>query len=95
MARNVQLNLLRGLFAHMPTLNIGELYFCTDTFELYVGTSSGNKRVGELNNVKVGTGSVAAQSPSTVSGGPANPRKPVAFTQVIIGGTTYWLPLFQ
>lgn len=95
MARNVQLNILRGVFAHLPPLSTGELYLCTDTTELYVGTTSGNQRVGVLNNIKSGSGNAAAQAPSSVLGGPVNPRKPVAFTEINISGTIYWIPLFQ
>lgn len=94
MPRNVTINHLRGTFAHMPVLNPGELYFCTDTMELYGGASS-NQRIGISNNVKTGTGSVAAHAPSAVVGGPTNPSLPKAFAQINIGGTVYWVPLFQ
>lgn len=30
----------------MPTLNPGEEYLCTDTFEMFVGTASGNQPTG-------------------------------------------------
>lgn len=33
----------RGLKVNIPTLDIGEVGFCTDTFELAVGSSGGNK----------------------------------------------------
>lgn len=95
MSRNIQLNILRGALANMPSLNVGELYLCTDTFELYAGTLSGNTRVGVSNNVKVGTGNISAQAPSSVTGGPVNPRKPTAFAEIVIDGAGYWLPLFQ
>ena len=39
--RNVGLQHLRGLKASIPTLLIGEVYFCTDTQELIVGTGTG------------------------------------------------------
>lgn len=44
------LKLRRGLKAALPTLQEGELAFCTDTKELFIGTSSGNQLVqkGEL-----------------------------------------------
>ena len=32
----------RGLKVNLPTLEEGELGFCTDTGELYIGTSEGN-----------------------------------------------------
>lgn len=37
MARNIQLSILRGLFANMPALGAGELYYATDTGNIYVG----------------------------------------------------------
>lgn len=95
MSRNVQLNILRGLLANMPTLNNGELYLCTDTLEVYVGQSAANNRVGVSANVKPGTGAVSAQALSSVPGGPASPKKPIAFTSINIKGTTYWIPLYQ
>lgn len=44
--RNVTLQVVRGLKANIPTLASGELYFCTDTRELFVGSSGGNVHVG-------------------------------------------------
>jgi hypothetical protein len=32
----------RGLKANLPALEIGELAFCTDTKELFIGRSDGN-----------------------------------------------------
>ena len=32
----------RGIEANLPTLEIGELAFCTDTGKLYIGTAEGN-----------------------------------------------------
>lgn len=37
--------LRHGLKANLPTLRVAELGFCTDTQELYIGTSTGNKLV--------------------------------------------------
>ena len=37
MARNVQLQILRGIAANLPALNSGEMYFATDTGVLYIG----------------------------------------------------------
>lgn len=43
MGRNVELEHLRGLKANMPVLFPGELYLCTDTLEVFIGTIvSGN-----------------------------------------------------
>ena len=39
MARNVAIQILRGVAANIPALNVGEFYFATDTNTLYLGTS--------------------------------------------------------
>ena len=39
--------LKRDTLANIPTLTAGELYLATDTYDLYVGTSAGNKLVGD------------------------------------------------
>ena len=46
MARNVSIQVLRGIAANIPTLNAGEFYFTTDTLKLFVGSASGNLQVG-------------------------------------------------
>jgi hypothetical protein len=46
MARNLALQLLRGVEANLPVLSIGEPYFATDTYNLWVGTSNGNQIIG-------------------------------------------------
>lgn len=46
MARNVTFQVLRGLFANIPTLGNGELYFATDTGNLYAGNSGTNVQIG-------------------------------------------------
>lgn len=38
MARNVQLQVLRGVQANIPVLALGEMYFATDTGNLFFGT---------------------------------------------------------
>jgi hypothetical protein len=38
MARNVQLQVLRGTQANIPTLALGEMYFASDTNNLFFGT---------------------------------------------------------
>lgn len=43
MPRKVLIRILRGPEAQLPTLNEGELGFCTDTKKLYIGTSAGNQ----------------------------------------------------
>lgn len=40
------IQLRRGVVASLPALAAGEPGFCTDTFELYVGSASGNKLIG-------------------------------------------------
>jgi hypothetical protein len=44
--RNATFQLLRGTFANMPVLAIGEPYFTTDTHQFYIGTVTGNALVG-------------------------------------------------
>ena len=38
MGRNVQFQVLRGVQANIPTLALGEMYFATDTNNLFFGT---------------------------------------------------------
>lgn len=38
MARNVTIQILRGVQANIPALSWGEFYFATDTCSLFVGT---------------------------------------------------------
>lgn len=45
MSRNIGFHILRGIKANMPTLFLGEEYFCTDTHDLFIGTASGNVRL--------------------------------------------------
>lgn len=40
----IQVN--RGVFASLPTLASGELYWCTDTNQLFIGDPSGNEEIG-------------------------------------------------
>jgi hypothetical protein len=46
MPRNLQLSILRGILANMPTLADGEFYFATDQFQLYVGLGGNNLPIG-------------------------------------------------
>jgi hypothetical protein len=46
MARNVGLQILRGVKANAPTLEAGEKYLATDTNELIIGTAGGNFLLG-------------------------------------------------
>ncbi|MEM4676018.1 MAG: hypothetical protein QXM12_06995 [Nitrososphaerota archaeon] len=52
----VVIKLKRGPKATMPTLAVGEVAITTDTYELYVGTSTGNKLVGENTFLKLSGG---------------------------------------
>lgn len=42
MARNVNIQHLRGVAVNIPSLAVGELYIATDTKEVFVGTGAGN-----------------------------------------------------
>lgn len=46
MADTVQIK--RGLKSGIPTFLAGELGYCTDTQELYIGTNAGNKLIGKV-----------------------------------------------
>ncbi len=46
MSRTLQLR--RGAKASLPTLSLGELGYCTDTKELYIGNGIGNTRINPL-----------------------------------------------
>lgn len=83
MARNLALRILRGTFANIPTLAEGEIYFCTDTLDVYIGGASGNVREtipaygatgARLDNVHTVSGTVLLSSGSatiTLSGSAA------------------------
>ncbi|RAK21153.1 hypothetical protein B0I26_103105 [Anoxybacillus vitaminiphilus] len=43
MPRNVLIKVRRGLETQLPTLDVGELGYCTDTKKLYIGTAAGNQ----------------------------------------------------
>lgn len=42
----------RGLKENLPTLLVGELAFCTDTNELFVGKDTGNVLVNDLSDLE-------------------------------------------
>lgn len=48
MANKIQVK--RGPRAKLPTLSVGEFGFCTDTLELFIGSSSGNIPLANLNH---------------------------------------------
>lgn len=61
-----QLQVRRGLKANLPTLGDGELGFCEDTGELFIGTSSsGNKKVNR-DYVAASAGHWAGSPPTDV-----------------------------
>ncbi len=43
MPRKALIKIRRGTETQLPTLDVGELGFCTDTNKLYIGTSTGNQ----------------------------------------------------
>lgn len=43
MPRKSLIKIRRGTETQLPTLDVGELGFCTDTNKLYIGTSTGNQ----------------------------------------------------
>jgi hypothetical protein len=54
MPRNVDLQILRGIQANMPTLNSGEFYFATDTSNLFIelpGFGPGYIQVADMTGV--------------------------------------------
>lgn len=54
MARNVSLQVLRGVEANIPTLSMGEMYFATDTGNLFFGTpgyGQGYVQIGDTSKV--------------------------------------------
>jgi hypothetical protein len=62
----IKIQLKRGTKPTLPTLDIGELGFCTDTGELFIGTSTGNGIVtgvgilgGTINKVTLSPNKVA------------------------------------
>jgi hypothetical protein len=46
-----KIQLKRGASNQLPSLDVGEPGFCTDTNEIYVGTAVGNKKVTSLNEI--------------------------------------------
>lgn len=54
MARNVAFQVLRGVQGNIPTLSMGEMYFATDTGNLFFGTpgfGKGYVQIGDTTNV--------------------------------------------
>ncbi len=59
MARNVAIQILRGVFANMPTLGDGEFYFATDKYQLYVGFNGDSLPVGSTMAVQIQDGTTS------------------------------------
>lgn len=56
------LQIKQGLKVEIPLLEVGEPAFCTDTFEFYIGSSSGNKKIvmqDELSNIPIADKSIS------------------------------------
>lgn len=84
MATTIQFN--RGAVAGIPTLAAGEPGFCTDTFQLFIGTAaSGNKLIGPGGSGTVTTVSVVTAN--GVSGSVANATTTPAIT-ITLGAIT-------
>lgn len=89
MSRNLQLLVLRGVLANIPTLGIGEVYFATDVNKLYVGSSLGNIPVssGAVKQVEIDFGTLpVAEASFTITDAEVTP------TSKITGNIAYELP---
>lgn len=63
--------ILRGNKANLPTLSDGEMAFCSDTKELYIGSGGTNRRIGDSETaygVATGTNSYAVTVDKQLSG---------------------------
>lgn len=87
MARNVSIQILRGVTANMPALNVGEFYLATDALKLYAGSASGNLLVGP-------TPSNAATTPQTINAGVtaslAGSQLAVPISKLKVGSVFIW-----
>jgi len=46
-----KIKIKRGLKTNLPTLEVGEMGYCTDTNELFIGTSTGNELINEDSSI--------------------------------------------
>ncbi len=97
MARNVLIQIRRGLEREIGTLAVGELGYCEDTKKLYIGTATGNvllvaaETVGDMlksvydtnNNGKVDMAEVADSVPWTGVTGKPSTFPPSSHTHII------------
>lgn len=98
MARNVQMQFLRGVLANIPTLAAGELYYATDTKAMYVGPTP-QAIGGGVQTVTVSLTAAQLLALSTTSiqivaaPGAGNYILPIAYSlEYIYGGTAYHTP---
>lgn len=92
MSRNTTLQFLRGTFANIPSLAVGEPYFTTDTHQFYVGTAIGNALVGPstggaVQQVEIDFGSLPVSEANFTITDPS-----VSPTSHIIGTVAYEKP---
>ena len=59
----------RGIKANMPILNAGQIYFCTDTKETYIGDGVTNYLIGGTYNVDGGYSSSIYTATQVIDGG--------------------------
>ena len=90
MPRNVQVQILRGVVANIPTLATGELYFATDTKQLWVGSATGNVNLNassggvSFSTTEVNIASTARRNGHfTISGTGMTANRPVSIQQAV------------
>lgn len=79
-----QLQIRRGIKANLPTLASGEPGWCTDTYELYIGTGSANKFVGGSSETPM-TNPMTAAHDIIVGGTGGTPTRLAVAEQRIVG----------
>jgi hypothetical protein len=80
-----KIKLKRNTLVNIGTLDAGEPYFATDTFDLYLGSSAGNKQIGSVGTLdsrylKLSGGTMTGQLISTLAVGTA----PLAVTSTTL-----------
>lgn len=78
-----QLQIRRGIKANLPTLASGEPGWCTDTFELFVGTGSANKFIGGSGTAM--TNPMTAANDIIIGGTGGAPERLAVAEQRIVG----------
>ena len=69
MARLIQLQVIKGILASMPSLADGEFYLATDEYQLYVGLNGDNLPVGATMAVQIADATNPAQKMAVASDG--------------------------